>query len=44
MGCAVKTYNAQNRPVRWERGSSVVIMDFDRMGRRVEFWYRWNSF
>ena len=29
------TYNAENRPVRWERGSTVVTMDFDRMGRRV---------
>ena len=30
------TYNAENRPVRWERGSTVVTKDFDRMGRRVE--------
>ena len=29
------TYNAENRPVRWERGSTVVTMNFDRMGRRV---------
>ena len=29
------TYNAENRPVRWERGNTIVTMDFDRMGRRV---------
>ena len=29
------TYNAENRPVRWERGNTVITMDFDRMGRRV---------
>ena len=29
------TYNAENRPVRWERGNMVVTMDFDRMGRRI---------
>ena len=29
------TYNAENRPVRWESGDTVVTMDFDRMGRRV---------
>ncbi len=27
------TYNAENRPVRWESGDMVVTMDFDRMGR-----------
>ena len=30
------TYNAENRPVRWEQGDVVITMDFDRMGRRVE--------
>jgi hypothetical protein len=35
MGYAVKTCNAENRPVRWGRGSTVVAMNFDRMGRRV---------
>ena len=30
------TYNAENRPVRWERGNMVVTMNFDRMGHRVE--------
>ena len=30
-----KIYNAENRPVRWESGDTVVTMDFDRMGRRV---------
>ena len=30
----LKTYNAENRPVRWEQGDVVVTMDFDRMGRR----------
>ena len=29
------TYNAENRPVRWELGDTVVTMDFDRMGRRT---------
>ena len=29
------TYNAENRPVRWVRGSTVVTMNFDRMGCRV---------
>ena len=29
------TYNAENRPVRWEQGDVVITMDFDRMGRRV---------
>ena len=29
-------YNAENRPVRWTRGDTVITMAFDRMGRRVE--------
>ena len=29
-------YNAENRPVRWQSGDTVVTMVFDRMGRRVE--------
>ena len=29
------TYNAENRPVRWEQGDVVITMNFDRMGRRV---------
>ncbi len=29
------TYNAENRPVRWEQGDTSVTMAFDRMGRRV---------
>ena len=29
------TYNAENRPVRWECGDTVVTMNFDRMGRRT---------
>ena len=29
------TYNAENRPVRWESGDMVVTMNFDRMGRRT---------
>ncbi|MGN0855285.1 MAG: RHS repeat-associated core domain-containing protein [Kiritimatiellia bacterium] len=28
-------YNAENRPVRWTRGNTVVTMDFDSMGRRT---------
>ena len=31
------TYNGENRPVLWERGSTNIIMKFDRMGRRVEY-------
>ena len=30
-----KIYNAENRPVRWESGDTVITMNFDRMGRRV---------
>ena len=30
------TYNAENRPVRWQSGDTVITMAFDRMGRRVE--------
>ena len=29
-------YNAENRPIRWESGDTVITMAFDRMGRRVE--------
>ena len=31
------TYNAENRPVRWQSGDTVITMAFDRMGRRVEY-------
>ena len=31
------TYNAENRPVLWECGSTNIVMSFDRMGRRVEY-------
>ena len=27
--------DAENRPVRWECGNTVITMNFDRMGRRV---------
>ena len=30
------TYNAENRPIRWQFGDTVITMSFDRMGRRVE--------
>ena len=30
-------YNAENRPVRWTRGDTVITMVFDRMGRRVDY-------
>ena len=30
-------YNAENRPVRWTQGDTVISMDFDRMGRRVDY-------
>ena len=29
------TYNAENRPVRWQSGDTVIEMAFDRMGRRT---------
>ena len=29
-------YNAENRPIRWTQGDTVITMVFDRMGRRVE--------
>ena len=32
------TYNAANRPIRWEQGETVIEMAFDRLGRRV--WMR----
>ena len=32
------TYNAENRPIRWQSGDTVITMAFDRMGRRV--WMR----
>ena len=31
------TYNGENRPVYWSNGITNVIMSFDRMGRRVQF-------
>ena len=31
-------YNAENRPIRWEQGDTVITMAFDRLGRRV--WMR----
>ena len=30
-------YNAENRPVRWTRGTKVITMAFDRLGRRVSY-------
>ena len=30
------TYNAENRPIRWQSGDTLITMAFDRMGRRVE--------
>ena len=35
-GMCPVTYNAENRPIRWESGDTVITMAFDRMGRRVE--------
>ena len=32
------TYNAENRPIRWEQGETIIEMAFDRLGRRV--WMR----
>ena len=29
-------YNAENRPIRWESGDTVITMAFDRMGSRIE--------
>ena len=31
------TYNAENRPVCWTRGDTIVTMTFDCMGRRVDY-------
>ena len=31
------TYNAENRPVCWTRGDTIVTMAFDRLGRRVDY-------
>ena len=31
------TYNAENRPIRWTRGDTIVTMTFDRLGRRVDY-------
>ena len=28
-------YNAENRPIRWQSGDTVITMAFDRMGRRT---------
>ena len=28
-------YNAENRPIRWTQGNTVITMDYDRLGRRV---------
>ena len=28
-------YNAENRPIRWTQGNTVVTMGYDRLGRRV---------
>ena len=30
------SYNAENRPIRWQSGDTVITMAFDRMGRRIE--------
>ena len=30
-------YNAENRPVRWTQGDTVITIAFDRMGRRVDY-------
>ena len=30
-------WNAENRPVRWTCGDKVLLMDYDRMGRRVRY-------
>jgi hypothetical protein len=37
MGYAVKNDDAETRLVRWEQDDTVVTMNFDRMGHRVEF-------
>ena len=28
-------YNGENRPIRWKNGDAVIVMSYDRMGRRV---------
>ena len=29
------TYNGENRPICWSNGDTVILMSYDRMGRRV---------
>ena len=31
------SYNGENRPIHWSNGSTNIVMSFDRMGRRVEY-------
>ena len=31
-------YNAENRPIRWQSGDTVITMSFDRIGRRVDYY------
>ena len=31
------TYNGENRPISWTCGATNITMQFDRMGRRVEY-------
>ena len=30
-------YNAENRPIRWTQGDTVITMVFDCLGRRMEY-------
>ena len=30
-------YNGENRPILWSNGATNIVMQFDRMGRRVEY-------
>ena len=36
-GIGSVVYNAENRPIRWTRGDTVISMVFDRLGRRMEY-------
>ena len=36
-GICQVSYNAENRPVLWECGTTNIVMKFDRKGRRVEY-------
>ena len=36
-------YNGENRPIFWSNGATNIVMQFDRMGRRVQYLETCNS-